>query len=72
MMDNVPILEELKVCSHRLPGFVRVIQTIMIKQFGVGDGFLNFYLYNWRTTPLAGMTAEGDVPAGQGVGVVML
>ncbi|PPQ71418.1 hypothetical protein CVT24_012236 [Panaeolus cyanescens] len=41
-------------------------------KFGVGDGFLNFYLYNWRTASLAGMSAEGNVPAGRGVGVVML
>ncbi|KAF8965241.1 N-myristoyl transferase [Flammula alnicola] len=41
-------------------------------KFGMGDGFLNFYLYNWRTSPLAGMNSEGGVPAGRGVGVVML
>ncbi|CDO72929.1 hypothetical protein BN946_scf185002.g114 [Trametes cinnabarina] len=27
-------------------------------KFGQGDGLLNFYLYNWRTAPLAGMTAQ--------------
>jgi len=52
LMDNVPILEDLK--------------------FGVGDGYLNFYLYNWRTANLAGMNSEGSIPAGKGVGVVML
>ncbi|TFK42493.1 N-myristoyl transferase [Crucibulum laeve] len=41
-------------------------------KFGVGDGFLNFYLYNWRTAPLAGLNPEGGVAAGKGVGVVML
>ncbi|KAG5354010.1 hypothetical protein C0989_009706 [Termitomyces sp. Mn162] len=41
-------------------------------KFGIGDGILNFYLYNWRTAPLAGMNSEGGVPAGKGVGVVML
>jgi len=41
-------------------------------KFGVGDGILNFYLYNWRTAPLAGMNAEGGTSAGKGVGVVML
>ncbi|KAH6918482.1 N-myristoyl transferase [Coprinopsis sp. MPI-PUGE-AT-0042] len=41
-------------------------------KFGAGDGFLNFYLYNWRTAKMAGMSAEGDVPAGKGIGVVML
>ncbi|CAK5264619.1 unnamed protein product [Mycena citricolor] len=41
-------------------------------KFGPGDGYLNFYLYNWRTAKLAGMTAEGDTKPGKGVGVVML
>jgi len=41
-------------------------------KFGPGDGYLNFYLYNWRTAPMAGMEAIDDVPAGRGVGVVML
>ena len=41
-------------------------------QFGVGDGILNYYLYNWRTAPLAGANPVGDISAGQGVGVVML
>jgi len=41
-------------------------------KFGPGDGFLNFYLYNWRTAPLAGVDPQGAVPTGKGVGVVML
>ncbi|KAJ6507349.1 N-myristoyl transferase [Mycena vitilis] len=41
-------------------------------KFGPGDGFLNFYLYNWRTAKLAGVEDEGGVKAGRGVGVVML
>ncbi|KAI0819520.1 N-myristoyl transferase [Trametes gibbosa] len=41
-------------------------------RFGQGDGLLNFYLYNWRTAPVSGVTAVDDVPAGKGVGVVML
>ncbi|THU87253.1 N-myristoyl transferase [Dendrothele bispora CBS 962.96] len=41
-------------------------------RFGQGDGILNFYLYNWRTARLAGMNSEGGVPAGRGVGVVMV
>jgi len=48
---------------------VSILQDL---KFGLGDGFLNFYLYNWRTMPLAGMNEEGNVPAGKGVGVVML
>ncbi|KAG1877950.1 N-myristoyl transferase [Suillus subalutaceus] len=41
-------------------------------KFGAGDGLLNFYLYNWRTAPLAGISAVDGVEAGKGVGVVML
>ncbi|KAF7305084.1 Glycylpeptide N-tetradecanoyltransferase [Mycena kentingensis (nom. inval.)] len=41
-------------------------------RFGEGDGFLNFYLYNWRTARLSGLKQEGDVPEGRGIGVVML
>ncbi|KAK7020539.1 Glycylpeptide N-tetradecanoyltransferase [Favolaschia claudopus] len=41
-------------------------------KFGPGDGFLNFYLYNWRTSKLAGLEDESGVKAGRGVGVVML
>ncbi|KAJ7141688.1 Myristoyl-CoA:protein N-myristoyltransferase, N-terminal domain-containing protein [Mycena crocata] len=41
-------------------------------KFGLGDGILNYYLYNWRTAKLAGMEDEGNVKAGMGVGVVML
>lgn len=33
---------------------------------------LYFYLYNWRTPQLAGVTALDGVPAGRGIGVVML
>ncbi|KAG2078165.1 N-myristoyl transferase [Suillus decipiens] len=41
-------------------------------KFGAGDGLLNFYLYNWRTAPLAGVSAADGVEPGKGVGVVML
>ncbi|KIJ16792.1 hypothetical protein PAXINDRAFT_131704 [Paxillus involutus ATCC 200175] len=41
-------------------------------KFGAGDGLLNFYLYNWRTAPLAGVKAINGVEPGKGVGVVML
>jgi len=41
-------------------------------RFGAGDGLLNYYLYNWRTNPLAGMEGKGGVKPGQGVGVVMI
>jgi len=41
-------------------------------KFGSGDGLLNFYLYNWRSKPLAGINPTEDKPAGRGVGVVML
>ncbi|KAF8519472.1 N-myristoyl transferase [Hysterangium stoloniferum] len=41
-------------------------------KFGSGDGLLNYYLYNWRTAPLAGVEAASGDPIGRGVGVVML
>ncbi|KAG8791200.1 glycylpeptide N-tetradecanoyltransferase [Serendipita sp. 399] len=41
-------------------------------KFGSGDGLLNYYLYNWRTAPLAGIESVDGVPAGRGIGVVML
>ncbi|TBU35738.1 N-myristoyl transferase [Dichomitus squalens] len=41
-------------------------------KFGQGDGILNFYLYNWRTAPLAGLRATSDTSVGRGIGVVML
>jgi glycylpeptide N-tetradecanoyltransferase len=40
------------------------------QKFGRGDGLLHYYLYNYRTSPIAGGT-EG--PRTQsGVGIVML
>ncbi|EIN07254.1 N-myristoyl transferase [Punctularia strigosozonata HHB-11173 SS5] len=42
------------------------------QKFGQGDGLLNYYLYNWRTSPLAGVNALGDKKIGSGVGLVML
>ncbi|KAN0076956.1 Acyl-CoA N-acyltransferase [Tylopilus felleus] len=41
-------------------------------KFGEGDGFLNFYLYNWRTSAMGGASADSGAHAGRGVGVVML
>jgi glycylpeptide N-tetradecanoyltransferase len=41
-------------------------------KFGSGDGLLNYYLYNWRTAPLAGIESIGGELVGRGVGVVML
>jgi len=41
-------------------------------KFGQGDGLLNYYLFNWRTSPLAGLTPTDDTSAGKGIGVVML
>ncbi|KAF8610698.1 N-myristoyl transferase [Ceratobasidium sp. AG-I] len=44
--------------------------------FGQGDGYLNYYLYNWRTNPLEGFVAQpvgdGGQGIGRGIGVVML
>jgi len=41
-------------------------------KFGSGDGLLNYYLYNWRTAPLAGVEAVGNAGVGRGIGIVML
>jgi len=45
-------------------------------KFGPGDGYLKYYLYNWRTAPLEGFKAlpaeEGGQGIGRGVAVVML
>jgi len=48
------------------------VQFLADLRFHTGDGMLNYYLYNWRTAPLAGVTTVGGVPAGKGIGVVML
>ena len=45
------------------------------QKFGAGDGQLHFYLYNYRTAPIAGgVDAKNNVDASKrgGVGVVML
>ncbi|GMM34791.1 glycylpeptide N-tetradecanoyltransferase [Saccharomycopsis crataegensis] len=45
-------------------------------KFGLGDGYLNYYLFNWRTSQITGgineATKQLDPEAGSGVGVVML
>ena len=44
-------------------------------KFGAGDGFLHYYLYNWRTGPIKGGVDKHNVPdvnARGGVGMVML
>ncbi|EPS95440.1 hypothetical protein FOMPIDRAFT_1032890 [Fomitopsis schrenkii] len=48
------------------------VQFLQDLRFHTGDGMLNYYLYNWRTAPVAGMTAVDGVSAGKGVGIVML
>lgn len=71
LMDNAYFINELKV---RLLMVFRANDPSpdYFLQFGQGDGFLNYYLYNWRTSPLAGVTAVGGVEQGKGIGVVML
>lgn len=70
LMDNVPVLKDLKVCASPIRQlFVTNDHGL---QFGAGDGLLNFYLYNWRTAPMAGVNEVDGVSAGKGVGVVML
>lgn len=44
-------------------------------KFGAGDGFLHYYLYNWRTGPIKGGVDKHNVPdvnSRGGVGMVML
>lgn len=44
-------------------------------KFGAGDGQLHYYLYNYRTAPIAGGVNDKNLPdEGKrgGVGVVML
>lgn len=45
-------------------------------KFGPGDGFLNYYLFNYKTFPVAGgfdaKTKEYDLEKRSGVGIVML
>ncbi|KAI0341836.1 N-myristoyl transferase [Trametopsis cervina] len=48
------------------------VQFLNDLRFGAGSGLLNYYVYNWRTTPLAGLMPVDGVPAGKGIGVVML
>jgi len=45
------------------------------QRFGPGDGRLHYYLYNYRTSPIAGGIDEKnslDVEQMGGIGVVML
>jgi len=45
------------------------------QQFGPGDGRLNYYLYNYRTSAIPGGIDEQhniDVGKSRGVGIVML
>lgn len=45
------------------------------QKFGVGDGQLHYYLYNYRTAPIAGgVDAKNNVDASKrgGIGVVMV
>jgi len=45
------------------------------QRFGPGDGRLHYYLYNYRTSPIAGGIDEKnslDVERMGGIGVVML
>ena len=44
----------------------------VVLQFGGGSGLLNFYLYNWRTPVLAGVSPVEGVSAGKGIGVPMI
>jgi glycylpeptide N-tetradecanoyltransferase len=43
------------------------------QKFGRGDGLLHYYLYNWRTSPIAGGTEPSTTGDSEGaLGIVML
>lgn len=42
------------------------------QKFGPGDGYLNYYLYNWAMPPIDGGMDTTVARQGSGVGVVML
>lgn len=48
--------------------------NVFLKQqlFGAGDGFLNYYLYNWRTGPIDGAADGVDRERTSDIGLVML
>jgi glycylpeptide N-tetradecanoyltransferase len=44
-------------------------------KFGAGDGQLHYYLYNWRTPPIAGGVDKRNLPDENqrgGIGMVLL
>jgi glycylpeptide N-tetradecanoyltransferase len=44
-------------------------------KFGAGDGQLHYYLYNWRTPPIAGGVNKRNLPDENqrgGIGMVLL
>ena len=71
LMDNMTFLRDLKVSSWETRFAFLCLVSYGFK-FGEGDGFLNFYLYNWRTSAMGGASADSGAHAGRGVGVVML
>lgn len=42
------------------------------QRFGGGDGYLNYYLYNYTTAPIDGGASGTQARQGSGIGVVML
>jgi glycylpeptide N-tetradecanoyltransferase len=68
LMDNSLFIKELKVCfAGAFFSFTRTLRPL--QQFGAGDGFLHWYLYNWAVRPISGGEAGSG---GSGVGMVML
>jgi len=70
--DALIIAEQSKFDVFNALTLMDNVDFLQDLKFGAGDGLLNFYLYNWRTSPLAGIDPIGIVKAGTGVGVVML
>ena len=53
----------LDIAQCRLDSDARQFSNCCLVQFGAGDGFLHFYLYNWATRPIAGGCVEPAMAA---------
>ncbi|KAL4246059.1 Glycylpeptide N-tetradecanoyltransferase [Abortiporus biennis] len=70
--DALVIADQAKFDVFNALTLMDNVSFLSTLRFGTGNGLLNFYLYNWRTSPLAGVTEQDGVPAGKGVGIVMI
>jgi len=72
VQDALIIAEQAKFDVFNALTLMDNVEFLEDLKFGAGDGLLNFYLYNWKTAPLAGVNPVSGVKAGRGIGVVML